>query len=87
MLGYVFALLSVSSHAYQRHNLHGFKIHSPTLTANTIKGHGNHQTRLQMSEEQSLLDQMRKALGETEDVFADAERESKQLMQGISTFI
>ena len=41
--------------------------------------------KLFMSEEQNLLDQMRKALGESDDIFADTEKESKQLMQG--TFI
>ena len=33
--------------------------------------------------DRSLLEQMRKALGERDDAFADAEKESKQLMQGL----
>lgn len=39
--------------------------------------------RLHMSDEQSLLEQMRKALGETEDMFGEAEQETKQLLQGL----
>ena len=42
--------------------------------------------KLFMSEEQNLLDQMRKALGESDDIFADTEKESKQLMQGTFNF-
>ena len=38
---------------------------------------------LYMSDDSSLLDQMKKTLGEKEDVFADAEKESKVLMQGL----
>lgn len=34
------------------------------------------------SDDRSLLEQMRKSLGEREDVFEDAESESKQLLQG-----
>lgn len=33
--------------------------------------------------DRSLLEQMRKALGERDDAFADAEKESKQLMKGL----
>lgn len=36
-----------------------------------------------MADEDSLLEQMRKALGDTEDVFEGAEKESKQLLQGL----
>mmetsp|Transcript_5355 Transcript_5355/g.5517 ORF Transcript_5355/g.5517 Transcript_5355/m.5517 type:complete len:595 (+) Transcript_5355:223-2007(+) len=36
-----------------------------------------------MSDDQSLMDQMKKNLGEKEDVFADTENENKQLMQGL----
>jgi histone-lysine N-methyltransferase SETD3 len=36
-----------------------------------------------MSDDKSLLEQMRKVLGDREDVFADAEKESKQLLQGL----
>jgi len=35
------------------------------------------------SDDRSLLEQMRKSLGEREDVFEDAESESKQLLQGL----
>ena len=38
--------------------------------------------KLQESDDRSLLEQMRKSLGETEDVFEGAESESKQLLQG-----
>ena len=34
------------------------------------------------SDDRSLLEQMRRSLGEKEDVFEDAESESKQLLQG-----
>eukprot|EP01038_Epipyxis_sp_PR26KG_P014456 gene14456-19402_t len=40
-------------------------------------------SRLRMADENSLLEQMRKTLGETEDVLSDAETESKQLLQGL----
>ena len=33
--------------------------------------------------DRSLLEQMRKSLGERDDVFSEAEKESKQLMQGL----
>ena len=36
-----------------------------------------------MVDEKSLFEQMKNALGETEDIFADAEKESKQLMEGL----
>eukprot|EP01036_Dinobryon_divergens_P035263 gene35263-45663_t len=36
-----------------------------------------------MSDDQSLMDQMKKSLGEKEDVFADSEKESRQVMQGL----
>lgn len=36
-----------------------------------------------MSDDKSLLDQMRKSLGEKEDVFGDMEKENKQLLQGL----
>eukprot|EP01036_Dinobryon_divergens_P026295 gene26295-34920_t len=39
--------------------------------------------KLQESDDRSLLEQMRKSLGETEDVFEGAESESKQLLQGL----
>ena len=38
--------------------------------------------KLHESDDRSLLEQMRKSLGETEDVFEGAESESKQLLQG-----
>ena len=38
---------------------------------------------LSMGADETLLEQMRKSLGETEDMFADAQTESKQLMQGL----
>jgi hypothetical protein len=40
-------------------------------------------TKLCMSDDQSLLDQMKRSLGEKEDVFADSEKESRQLLQGL----
>lgn len=54
-----------------------------TLTRNSI-----HRTRdqsfLSMVDDRSLLDQMKDALGDKEDLFADAERSNKQgLMQGL----
>lgn len=39
--------------------------------------------KLQESDDRSLLEQMRKSLGDTEDVFEGAESESKQLLQGL----
>lgn len=57
--------------------------HSPSYISNgspskpTLK-----RKKLQESDDRSLLEQMRKSLGETEDVFEDAESESKQLLQG-----
>jgi hypothetical protein len=36
-----------------------------------------------MSEQSDLLDQMRKSLGETEDIFEDADSEAKMVMQGL----
>lgn len=36
-----------------------------------------------MSDDKNLFDQMRKSLGETEDMFAQSEKESKQLLQGL----
>lgn len=38
---------------------------------------------LHMSDDDNLLEQMRRALGETEDVFESVEKESKQLLQGL----
>lgn len=38
---------------------------------------------LYMSDDRSLLDQMRKSLGDREDVLADAEKENKQLLKGL----
>jgi hypothetical protein len=57
--------------------------HSPSYVSNgspskpTLK-----RKRLQESDDRSLLEQMRKSLGESEDVFEGAESESKQLLQG-----
>lgn len=38
---------------------------------------------LSMADDRSLLDQMKDALGDKEDIFADAERSNRQLMQGL----
>jgi hypothetical protein len=40
-------------------------------------------TSLSMSEDKKLLEDMRKSLGDYDDAFADAEKETKQLMQGL----
>ena len=36
-----------------------------------------------MSDDRNLLEDMRKSLGEYDDAFGDAEKETKQLMQGL----
>jgi hypothetical protein len=38
---------------------------------------------LKMSDDRNLLEDMRKSLGEYDDTFGDAEKETKQLMQGL----
>lgn len=43
-------------------------------------------TELMMSDERSLLDQMKNLLGEKEDIFADAEKSNRQAMQGLKDF-
>ena len=40
-------------------------------------------SRLYMSDDRNLLEDMRKSLGEYDDAFGDAEKETKQLMQGL----
>jgi hypothetical protein len=54
-----------------------------------VSSPSSQSTRLLMSADDiTLLDQMKRALGETEDVFADVEKESRQLMQGtLTTYI
>ena len=54
----------------------------------TIVGSSRRSYPLFMSDsgentDRTLLEQMRKALGERDDVFSEAEKESKQLMQGL----
>lgn len=39
--------------------------------------------RLNMADDKTLLEQMQAALGEKEDIFGDAENETKQLLQGL----
>lgn len=59
-------------------NIHG--ILSFKWSGNRIR---SKMTKLSMSDDRSLLDQMKDALGEKEDVFGDAAKEAKQLMQGL----
>ena len=40
-------------------------------------------TCLSMSDDKNLLEDMRRSLGDYDDAFADAEKETKQLMQGL----
>ena len=40
-------------------------------------------TSLSMSDDRNLLEDMRKSLGDYDDAFGDAEKETKQLMQGL----
>lgn len=40
-------------------------------------------SRLSMSDDRNLIEDMRKSLGDYDDAFADAEKETKQLMQGL----
>ena len=46
---------------------------------------GKHSSRLivRMSEQSDLLEQMRRSLGESEDIFEDADKESKMVMKGL----
>ena len=65
---------------------HGWR--GTSMQHRTIVGSSRRSYPLFMSDsgestDQTLLEQMRKALGEKDDVFSEAEKESKQLMQGL----
>ena len=67
-----FLCLFVFAHAYI---VVGFRVIS---TARHGRG-----SVLSMSDDKKLLEDMRKSLGDYDDAFADAEKETKQLMQGL----
>lgn len=61
----------------------GFQIGTRRRPHHHQKGDGDSRMVLTMSEQSDLLEQMRRSLGESEDIFEDADKESKMVMQGL----
>ena len=85
IVSYFFGTQSFSQNHILKLNCRTTKRTNINSNSFDYKNHGlmNVLSRLYMSDDRSLLDEMRKSLGETEDVFSDAESESKQLLQGL----
>ena len=54
-----------------------------SVVGNSRRSHPLFMSDSGENSDRSLLEQMRKSLGERDDVFSEAEKESKQLMQGL----
>ena len=61
----------------------GFQMGTRRRPHHHQKGDGDSRMVLKMSEQSDLLEQMRRSLGESEDIFEDADKESKMVMQGL----